>query len=412
MKITKLTTENVKRVKAVTIEPDGNLVIVGGKNASGKTSTIGSIAMAIGGKRLCPDVPIRKGEKNAKAEVVLDNGMVVTRTFTSGGSMLKVEAGDGRAYTSPQALLDGLVGELGFDPLSWMRKKPKEQGAMLCELVGIDTAVIDEERKKLYDERTLANRELKKTELRLQTIAYDDDLPTEEVPLAELIAELKRRQSANASLHAKQLLLGQTRAEYSTALANALELEAKARALRDRLDRLAEQGSVLSEEVKTTREADEGAVEAEINGIEARNRQVRENKRWGILSEEEGILAAESNRLSEEIDKVDKRRAELILSASYPVPGMGVDGDLQVTLDGLPFNQASSAQQLRCSVAMGLAFNPKLRVMVIEDGSLLDEDSLAILSEMADEADAQVWIERVSEGEECTVIIEDGIIKS
>ena len=91
---------------------------------------------------------------------------------------------------------------------------------------------------------------------------------------------------------------------------------------------------------------------------------------------------------------------------------MGVDGDLQVTLDGLPFNQASSAQQLRCSVAMGLAFNPKLRVMVIEDGSLLDEDSLAILSEMADEADAQVWIERVSEGEECTVIIEDGIIKS
>ena len=236
MKITKLTTENVKRVKAVTIEPDGNLVIVGGKNASGKTSTIGSIAMAIGGKRLCPDVPIRKGEKNAKAEVVLDNGMVVTRTFTPGGSMLKVEAGDGRAYTSPQALLDGLVGELGFDPLSWMRKKPKEQGAMLCELVGIDTGAIDTERKKLYDERTLANRELKKTELRLQTIAYDDDLPTEEVPLAELIAELKRRQSANASLHAKQLLLGQTRAEYSTALANALELEAKARALRDRLD--------------------------------------------------------------------------------------------------------------------------------------------------------------------------------
>jgi len=411
MKITKLTTENVKRVKAVTIEPNGNLVVVGGKNASGKTSTIGSIAMAIGGKRLCPDVPIRKGEKNAKAEVTLSNGMVVTRTFTASGSVLKVEAGDGRGYTSPQALLDGLVGELGFDPLAFTRMRPKEQGAMLCELVGIDTAAIDAERKKLYDERTQVNRDYKKAELQLESIAYDDEAGTEELSLSEVAAELERRQGANTRLEAQKRRLAEIRKGYSRLQAEILEDEARLEGKRDKLSRLAKEGSAISEDVRTTSPADVDAVKHQLATIETRNRQIRENQRWHQLSDESDTLGAEAERLSAEMAKVDKRRAAMISGAKYPVPGMSVDGDLRVILNGLPLEQASAAEQLRCSVAMGLALNPELRVMVIYDGSLLDTDSLAILAEMADEADAQVWIERVSEGEECTVIIEDGSVK-
>lgn len=55
MKINKLEIENVKRVKAVKIEPNQNgLTIIGGKNNQGKTSVLDSIAWALGGERYKP----------------------------------------------------------------------------------------------------------------------------------------------------------------------------------------------------------------------------------------------------------------------------------------------------------------------------------------------------------------------
>ena len=93
--------------------------------------------------------------------------------------------------------------------------------------------------------------------------------------------------------------------------------------------------------------------------------------------------------------------------ADFPIPGLAFDAD-GVTFNGIPFAQCSSAERLRVSVAMGIALNPKLKVLLIRDGSLLDDNNLAMIAEAAKEADAQVWIERVSKGEECSVIIEDG----
>ena len=55
--------------------------------------------------------------------------------------------------------------------------------------------------------------------------------------------------------------------------------------------------------------------------------------------------------------------------------------------------------------------DPKLKVLLIKDGSLLDEDNLKLISEMAEEADAQLWIERVGIDSNTTVIMEDGNCK-
>ena len=50
MKIHKLEIENVKRAKAVKIEPTANgLTIIGGKNNQGKTSVLDAIAWALEG---------------------------------------------------------------------------------------------------------------------------------------------------------------------------------------------------------------------------------------------------------------------------------------------------------------------------------------------------------------------------
>ena len=82
MKISSLEIENVKRVRAVHLEPAANgLTVIGGKNGQGKTSVLDAIAWALGGEKYRPSAPQREGAAlGPRLKVVLDNGLVVERT--------------------------------------------------------------------------------------------------------------------------------------------------------------------------------------------------------------------------------------------------------------------------------------------------------------------------------------------
>ncbi|RLA39734.1 MAG: hypothetical protein DRR06_18630, partial [Gammaproteobacteria bacterium] len=153
---------------------------------------------------------------------------------------------------------------------------------------------------------------------------------------------------------------------------------------------------------------DEAPIRERLTGMEAINAIVRANAHRETVAAELAAKRKESGALSAKLKAIDKAKAAAISSAEYPVDGLGFDGDGYLTLAGVPFDQASSAEQLRVSVAMGLALNPELRVLLVRDGSLLDEDSLRMVAEMAAEADAQVWVERVEEDDHVGVLIEDG----
>lgn len=81
MKIISLQAENVKRLTAVTITPDGNLVQITGKNGQGKTSVLDAIWWALEGAANIQAEPIRKGAEEARIRLDLGE-YVVTRTFT------------------------------------------------------------------------------------------------------------------------------------------------------------------------------------------------------------------------------------------------------------------------------------------------------------------------------------------
>ena len=69
-RIISLEAENIKRLKAVKIEPAGeNLVVVSGENAQGKTSVLDSIEMALAGTRSVPDRPIREGKSKVYGHI-------------------------------------------------------------------------------------------------------------------------------------------------------------------------------------------------------------------------------------------------------------------------------------------------------------------------------------------------------
>ena len=69
MKINKLEIENVKRIKAVKVEPKASgLTVIGGNNNQGKTSVLDSIAWALGGERYKPSQATREGSAVGSGE--------------------------------------------------------------------------------------------------------------------------------------------------------------------------------------------------------------------------------------------------------------------------------------------------------------------------------------------------------
>ncbi len=421
MKILRLQAENVKRLVAVDIHPNGSVVRINGMNGQGKTSVLDSIQLVLGWKTLDQPKVIRDGETHAEA--VLDLGdLVAKRHWTANDkSYLEVKSKDGAKYPSPQAVLDKLVGTLSFDPLSFIRMDAKKQAATLRELVGVDTTALDAERQRLFDQRTAVNRDLGNAKARLVSLP-EVAAPDEEVSVSDLTAEY---QALTATLAANQRIRdevakserqhGQATQRVTRAAQEVTRLGVALEQARRELKGAEAEAELFADSVTSDRERAAALVDPDLNvvaekmkNVEATNRAVRAKKSRADESNRVAALETSSGNHMLEIAKVDADKAALLQAAKFPVEGLSFD-DTGIVFNGLPLQQASAAEQLRVSLGMGLALNPKLKVILIRDGSLLDEKSLGMVAEMAEKADAQVWIEMVGTGTGASgIVIEDG----
>lgn len=400
MKIISLETTNYKRAKHVQIvpDPDGNLVIVAGKNGQGKSSVLDSIAAALGGanSKTTPK-PIRDGED--RAQIVLETeDLTVTRVFTPSGSRLTLTSKDGAKYPKAQAKLDELVGKLSLDPLAFTLLDDKKQLQQLLDLVELpfNPEQLEAERKQVFEERTAVNRRAKEFESALAQFGeLPADLPTTEVSVAELLGEYRSLESAQ-----------QERARYLTDLNESRykveELERQLAAARKHLADVTEAIGNMPDNT-----ADLEALRGKIDGAEETNRLVRKAQERGSLEFQYDATKEQAAKLTAKLEQIAKTKADGLAAAKFPVDGLGFTED-GVTYQGQPFKQASSAEQIRVSMAMAIALNPALRVIRIADGSLLDADSLALVEKTAREHDMQVWLEVVGDDIENAYTIIDG----
>lgn len=445
MKIVKFTAENVKKLKAVEITPTGSVVEITGPNEAGKSSVLDAIFFAVGGLAGIPTEVVRQGEE--KAFVKLDLGeIIVTRKFTAnGGTTLTVEQANGARFPSPQKMLDDLVGALSFDPLEFSRMEPRFQLEALRRVVKIDLDVdaLDREVAGLTEKRRDANREARGLEARVAALATSlalfKDVPTDEIDVEALVNHLdniglenqaleKRRSSAQANLNASK----ESRLKARTKLGQIEQLDKEIEVLRSRIV-LHEQTKVkLNQEATEYEEsanAQESVVEADIpvnyetlptrrKIAEAQdaNKRIGEAKRTreahAILDSQLINWKIRAEELSAGIEELATKRAAAIAAAEMPVEGLAF-GDGEVRYQNLPFSQASEAAKLRVSVGIAMAANPKLRVLRVRDGSLLDEKNLAALFETVASNDFQLWIERVEESRgRMSIVMEDGAVKT
>jgi len=415
MKIIQLQAENIKRLKAIDITPTDNVVVISGKNENGKTSVLDCIYLALeyrAASKSNPQ-PIRRGEKSAVTTLDLGD-YIVTRRFTEGGSTLEVRTPEGNKVSSPQKLLDGMIGDLSFDPWEFARKTEQEQRTMLADLLfkitdgKLNLADFDARIQAAYESRTDANREQK----RLASLLANVRPPTDQDPVEEL-SSLDLTVSITEGVAVNQRIKD-LQAE------NERVTKASADALREiqRLQAVVNNSAMImganTAELGKTEVIDVTFLQSQLKDIENNNRRAREVIEYRKLRKALEGVDANITSLNAKMELIEIEKAEALEAAPLPVKGFTInaEGVRIINEDGtdVPFCQASAARRLKISLAIAMASNPTLRVIRITDGSLLDDESMAVINSMAVDSDFQIWIEYASRNSEdrMGVYIEDG----
>lgn len=441
LKIIQLAAENVKKLRAVQITPEGHIVQISGPNAAGKTSVLDAIWYALGGGQALPEEPIRKGA--AKGEIRLDLGeMLVTRTFTHKGSYLKVMNKEGLEWKSPQKVLDQLLGKLSFDPLAFARLDEGRQRELLLSLVTIPLSYEHLQRlsgvavqengdpigamnavyKTVYDQRADHHRNVKRLEAAVAAFEIPPGMESvQPVSSAELLSERKRLEAENVQNEAMRQELRELERSHNALKEQRMQLEQKKQELLNRLRETEEliagmQSLLQSSEDELLRaesalcdrlDYDLSEIDTRIAHADEVNRIAADVERRRGLEEELAWERMQAGECTAKLDAIARYKTELMERTDFHVGGLDFRNG-KVVYNGVPISQASTAEKLRVGMAIAMALNPRLRIIRIEDGSLLDRESWRVIEEMACQGDYQVWIETVADEPGQGIYIYDG----
>lgn len=403
MKINKLEIENVKRIKAVKIEPtkDG-LTIIGGKNNQGKTSVLDSIAWALGGERFRPSQAQREGSViPPNLKVVMDNGLIVERKGKN--SDLKVTDPSGKK--AGQQLLNEFIEQLALDLPRFMSANGKEKANTLLHIIGVDAKLADLEKQEteLFNSRQALGRIADQKEKYAKEQPYFPDAPDTPVSASELI-------------HRQQEILAKN-GENQRLRANLHRLEQERQQINDQLSDLLRKQAEIEEKLRVAKLSaedlhDESTAELEksLADIDEINRKVRANLDKDKAEEDAKHYRKQYQNMTVAIENIRSEKAALLHSTELPLPGLSVaDGEL--IYNGAKWDCMSGSDQLKVATAIVRKLNPKCGFVLLDKLEQMDLDTLQEFGQWLEAEGLQAIATRVSTGDECSVIISDGYVE-
>lgn len=407
VKINSLEFENVKRVKAVRIEPTANgLTVIGGRNGQGKTSVLDSIAWALGGEKYRPSQAQREGSALPPAlHIELSNGLIVERKGKN--SALKVT--DPKGQKGGQQLLNEFVEQFALDLPRFMSANNADKAKILLRIIGIEAklAELDSEEQKLYNERhsigVIGDRKKKYAD---EMIAYDG-VPDAPVSASELIAQQQEILARNGENQRKRQRRDQMQAQYNALLAEKQELENRLADMEKRLAAFASELETANKSAQDLQDESTAELEENIRSVDEINRKVRANLDKEKAEEDAAQYADQYGVLTDKIEAIRRDRKKLLDSADLPLEGLSVaDGEL--LYNGHKWDCMSGSDQLRVSTAIIRKLNPECGFVLLDKLEQMDTETLREFGEWLESEGLQAIATRVSTGDECSVIIEDG----
>lgn len=402
MKINRLEIENVKRIKAVKIEPrESGLTLIGGNNNQGKTSVLDSIAWALGGERFKPSQATREGSViPPNLHIVMNNGLVVERKGKN--SALKVT--DPNGNKGGQQLLNEFVEQLALDLPKFMESSGKEKAQTLLQIIGVGDQLVqlEKEEKELYQERLYVGRTADQKEKFAKEQPYFPEAPKDLISPSDLIRQQQEILARNGDNQRKRENLHKLEQDYQKINDALSELLAKQKKIEEDL-RIAR--------LSATDLQDESTAELEdsISNIEEINRKVRANLDKEKAEDDAKGYRSQYNELTEKINDLRSKKNSLLDSAELPLPELSVaDGEL--IYKGQKWDNMSGSERLKVSTAIVRKLNPDCGFVLLDKLEQMDMETLKEFGLWLESEGLQAIATRVSTGDECSIIIEDGYV--
>lgn len=410
-KINKLEIENVKRVKAVKIEPTANgLTVIGGNNGQGKTSVLDSIAWALGGNKFKPSAAAREGSMIPPfLHIVMDNGLVVERKGKN--SDLKVIDPDGNK--AGQNLLDTFVEELALNLPKFMNSTNKEKANTLLQIIGVGEQLValEKEEQDTYNRRHAIGQIADQKEKFAKEQDYYPEAPKDLVSASELIKEQQEILAKNGENQKKRQNLVSIQKMHDAAVDKVERLKREFSEAETELAKAISDLVTANKSVENLVDESTAELEKSIQDIDDINRQVRANLDKEKAEEDAREYRTQYDSLSTELKDIRQKKTDLLLNADLPLPGLSVeDGDL--TYNGFKWDNMSGSDQLKVATAIVRKLNPQCGFVLLDKLEQMDQESLKEFGNWLEAEDLQAIATRVSTGEECSIIIEDGYIKN
>lgn len=446
MRVLEIHAENIKRVSVVDITPEGELVEISGNNGNGKTSVLDAIMWGLEGKAKIQWEPITHGKQTGIIKLALgddDARYRITRTLKQmlhadgtyiDGFVQELKVEDmqrGGKLKRPQEVLDALLGEISLDPLEFVRSSAKERLEFLKSLVkGFDFKLHADRRLRLYDERTEIGRDRDRLAHYAEELSGDDRFVVEEGlaitdidPLVKKLGEI----GAQASNRAREEMGRSRLRDQVTNIAQTVkqnmerqdqilkDAERQIEALKDKNKQLLADASAIAVELEKLPPLpdvpDPTPIEREIADVREMNKVAERYQQW-VKAREKATAAGDSYaKKTRQIDRIDEAVRQAIAQANLPVPGIEL-GEEDVMLNGVRFEQASHAEQVRAAMGLAMAGKPDLKIVAIREGAFLDQNSFGLVRELAKAQGFQVFIETITPHTPAAIVMEDGRVKA
>lgn len=407
VKINSLQLENVKRIKAVKLEPTENgLTLIGGKNNQGKTSVLDSIAYALGGADFKPSNTRREGSMvDPYLRVTLSNGIIAERKGKS--SALKVT--DPSGNKAGQTLLDSFISAFALDLPKFMNSSDKEKAKVLLQIIGVGDklAEFDLEEDRLANERLTIGRIAKEKRGHAEQMVQWDGVPEEPVSATDLIRQQQEILARNGENQRKREKAKQIKLSYDRALSEVQDLEIRLENAKKVLETLTEDLATANKTAENLQDESTEALQRNLEEIESINAKVRDNLEKAKAQMEAEEYAKKYAELNDQIERVRNRRMSLLDGVQMPLDGLSVDHGALI-YNGQPWDNMSGSDQLKVATAIVRKLKPECGFVLMDKLEQMDLDTLKDFGAWLEAEGLQAIATRVSTGDECTVYIEDG----
>lgn len=393
VKINELQIENVKRIKAVKLEPTQNgLTIVGGRNNQGKTSVLDSIAWALGGDRFKPSQANREGSVvQPYLKITLSNGIVVERAGKN--SSLKVI--DSNGNKGGQQLLNEFIESFALNLPKFLQATANEKANILLQIIGVGDRLVELEHAETekYNERHTIGQIAQQKKKYADEMTYYEGVPSEPVSASELIKQQQEILYTNAQNQKKRERLS--------------ELREKKHLLEEELNRV--NADLELAELSAADLVDKSTAELEknIEQIDKLNIKIRSNLDKERAEETAHDFQAQYETLTAELEKIRTDKKKLLDNADLPLPELSVVNG-EITYKGMKWDNMSGSEQLRVATAIIRKLNPECGFVLVDKLEQMDTETLQEFSQWLESEELQVIATRVGTGDECSIIIEDG----